>query len=114
MASKLRWWGLPTLDHVQNAGAPIATANSKGNIREFQQRQHIKRYQQSLILHFTKICDFHLVHKCPNTCSQTSENFITKHCRIPKEDHQMMWNYHKNLKTYIRVGSNILENKAIK
>jgi hypothetical protein len=32
MTSKLCWWGLPTLDHVQNAGAPVSTAKSKGDI----------------------------------------------------------------------------------
>jgi hypothetical protein len=44
MTSKLRWWGLPTIDHIQNAGAPTPTAKSRGDICEFQQRRHIERY----------------------------------------------------------------------
>jgi hypothetical protein len=84
MTSTFCWWGLPTLDHVQNAGDPTSTDKSKGDIRGFQQRRHIKRYQRSLIPHFTKICDTHLVHKCPNTRTQTSDHLITKTLQNPK------------------------------
>lgn len=114
MTSTFCWPGLPTLDYIQNAGAPSLTAKSKGYIRGFQQRWHVRQKQRSYIPHFTKICDVHLVHKRPNTCSGNSEHLITKHCRIPKEDHQMMRNYNANLKTYIRVRSNIVAHKVIK
>lgn len=38
MTSTFRWWGLPTLDHIQNAGASAPTAKSKWDTRGFQQR----------------------------------------------------------------------------
>ena len=38
MTSTFCWPGLPTLDYIQNAGAPSLTAKSKGYIRGFQQR----------------------------------------------------------------------------
>jgi hypothetical protein len=38
MKSTFRWWGLPTLAHIQNARAPVPTAKKKRNIHGFQQR----------------------------------------------------------------------------
>jgi hypothetical protein len=43
VTNKFHWWGLLTLDHVQNARAPTSTAKSKGDILGFKQRRHIKR-----------------------------------------------------------------------